>query len=131
MMAEPLCILTAGKVLMLAISTFSLSWTHSVEKTSWTENWQIAGGQLQLVQARVQGSGAGMDPPEGSVRTAQGWTYVPHVAPLNKLVLASSGATASPWRLCAADGNCILLGETESDATVLWAGDEAGCRRGP
>lgn len=130
-MAEPLCILTAGKVLMLAISAFSLSWTHSVEKTNWTENWQIANGQLQVVQASVQGSGAGMDPPEGSVRTPEGWTYAPHVAPLSKVILASSGATASPWRLCAGDRPCLLLGETEGDATVLWAGDDAGCHGAP
>lgn len=130
-MAEPLCILTAGKVLMLAISTFSLSWTHSVEKTSWTEEWQLADGQLQLVEARVQGSGAGMDPPEGSVRTPDGWTYVPHVRPLKELVLASSGVTASPWRLCTPDGTCIGLGKTESEPTVLWPGDDAGCDRKP
>lgn len=130
-MAEPLCILTGGKLLVLAISSFSLSWTHSVEKIDWTEHWQVMQGRLQITEARVQGSGAGMEPPEGAIASAQGWTYVPHVPPLKQVMLASSGATASPWRLCGPDAQCVLLGQSEGDASVLWVGDDTGCHRDP
>ncbi|MCB1637494.1 MAG: DUF1850 domain-containing protein, partial [Thiothrix sp.] len=57
-----LCVVTAGKTLTLAVSLFTLSWTHSVEKTGWQEDWQVSKAGLQLLQARVKGSGAGMEP---------------------------------------------------------------------
>ena len=36
-----LCILAAGKVTVLAVSAFTLSWTHSVEKVRWEEDWLV------------------------------------------------------------------------------------------
>ncbi len=64
-----LCILTGAKITTIAISFFTLSWTHSVEKTEWQEDWKINNTKLELIEARVQGSGAGMDPPDGSKYT--------------------------------------------------------------
>ena len=37
-----LCILAGGKVTALALSAFTLSWTHSVQKSEWRE----AAGQV-------------------------------------------------------------------------------------
>ena len=62
-----LCILAAGKTVTLAVAAFTLSWTHSVEKTRWEEDWAITPAGLQIVEARVKGSGAGMEPAEGAV----------------------------------------------------------------
>ena len=93
----------------LAASTFTLSWTHSVEKTRWHEVWRVAPAGLELVEARIRGSGAGMEPPPGARLEDGWWVYRPTVAPVPALVLAASGATGSGWRLCA-DGECREIG---------------------
>ena len=43
-----LCILAAGKTVSLAAAAFTLSWTHSVEKISWQEDWTVVAGGLEL-----------------------------------------------------------------------------------
>jgi hypothetical protein len=58
-----LCLASAGVVKTLSIAAFTLVWTHSIEKTDWQEDWRITPKGLELVQARVKGSGAGMEPP--------------------------------------------------------------------
>ena len=58
-----LCILSGFKLSTFALSLFTLSWTHSVEKIEWQEDWIINDNQLEIVEARVQGSGAGMAVP--------------------------------------------------------------------
>jgi hypothetical protein len=47
----------------LALAAFTLVWTHSIEKVDWQEDWHVTPDGLELVQARVKGSGAGMEPP--------------------------------------------------------------------
>jgi hypothetical protein len=55
----PLC-LTAGTVsVVLVANAFTLAWTHSIEKIRWEEDWQVVGERLQVVAARIRGSGAG------------------------------------------------------------------------
>lgn len=115
-----LCIFSAGKLAVLAVSSFTLSWTHSVEKTSWQESWMVEEGGLRVVEARVQGSGAGMDPPEGSQFVDGWWVYRPKLPPQPSLLLASSGATVGGWRLCAPDG-CRELGAVAGDPIELRA----------
>lgn len=119
-----LCILAGGKLLALAATTFTLTWIHSVEKTEWFEAWQVVNGDLKVVEARVEGSGAGMDPPEGAVLTQKGWTYVPQVPPLDRLVLAASGATASGWELCTRTG-CLTLAVEAGAPVEIWSPDGA------
>ncbi len=104
-----LCILSAGKLTVLAATSFTLSWTHSVEKIEWREQWAIDDGRLGIVESRVQGSGAGMDPPEGSVFEDGWWVYRPDLPPQEKLLLARSGATGSGWSLCTSE-KCLEIG---------------------
>lgn len=113
-----LCILAAGKTMVLAASVFTLSWTHSVEKVRWEERWQATPAGLQITQARVKGSGAGMEPPENSVLKDGWWVYAPKVAPLERLVLAASGATGGGWELCAA-GVCTQIADRPGDPAVV------------
>ena len=104
-----LCLASAGVVKALSIAAFTLVWTHSVEKTDWQEDWRLTPFGLELVQARVKGSGAGMEPPP-QARLVDGWfQWGPNRAPLPELVLGNSGA-AGEWRLCSA-GNCHTLSE--------------------
>ena len=94
-----ICIAAGAKALTLAATAFALSWTHSVEKTRWEERW-LAGPQgLTVVEGRVEGSGAGMEPPPDAVLRDGAYVYTPHLAPIPELVLAASGATGSGWTL--------------------------------
>ena len=108
-MSLALCIMAGGKSMMIATTLFSLSWTHSVEKTEWVENWRVTPQGLELIEARVKGSGAGMDPGEGARLEDGWWVWSPELPVVPELVLASSGATVSAWRLCHA-GGCGELG---------------------
>lgn len=113
-----ICILAAGKTLALALTTFTLSWTHSVELTEWREDWAVTPAGLVLTEARVKGSGAGMDPGEGAREVDGWWVWAPKAPAVPELVLASSGATASAWRLCYEEG-CLELGEAAGEPVVI------------
>ena len=117
-----LCVASAGSVLTLLAGSFSLSWTHSVEKTHWIEHWRVEDGRLALTAASVQGSGAGIDLPPDAVWEGDHWSYVPQLAPLSRLNLAASGATVSGWQLCA-DGSCYTLGAVAGADVTIWATD--------
>jgi hypothetical protein len=104
-------------VTALAFSAFTLAWTHSVERIAWEEDWRVTPAGLELVAARVRGSGAGMEPPEGAVLVEGWWAYSPELPPRPELVLAASGATAA-WRICA-EGRCLALGEEAGPPIVL------------
>lgn len=113
-----LCILAGGKTAVMAISAFTLSWTHSVEKVEWQEDWKITPAGLVLDLARVKGSGAGMEPGDGAFLKDGWWVWAPKTPALPELRLAASGKTVSGWKLCHA-GGCRDLGTEAADATVL------------
>ena len=115
-----LCLTAAGKVATIAATAFTLSWTHSVQKTRWEEHWRLTPAGLEIVEARVQGSGAGMDPPEGSVLEDGWWIYRPNLPPQARLVLAASGATGGGWELCAA-GKCMEIGASAGEPVEIAA----------
>src|SRR2546423_14958681 len=104
-----LCLASAAVVKTLSIAAFTLAWTHSIEKVEWQEDWRVTSQGLELVQARVKGSGAGMEPPP-QARLVDGWfQWQPKRAAVPQLVLGNSGA-AGEWRICA-DGHCRTLSE--------------------
>jgi len=103
----PLC-LTAGAITAtLAIHSFTLAWMHSVEKVRWEEDWRIEGQQLQIVAARIKGSGAGMEPRAGVTLHDGAWSYRPVVPAMERLLLAHSPYT-SGYEFCS-DGACQPL----------------------
>jgi len=103
-----LCIIAAAKTSIFAVSLFTLSWTHSVEKIEWQEDWKITDSQLEIVAARVQGSGAGMDPPEGSKFEGGWWVYKPNKLSVKELLLSTSNTNLENWKICF-NGNCQIL----------------------
>jgi hypothetical protein len=115
-----LCILAAGKMTVLAVSAFTLSWTHSVEKTRWEEDWRVVPAGLEIVEARVRGSGAGMEPPDRAVRKDGWWTYRPEIGVRPVVKLAASGATGGGWTLCT-DKTCLELGAEAGSGVELSA----------
>lgn len=104
------CLAVGAITLALAAPQFTLRWTHSVEKVEWVELWQIHPAGLHLSEARIKGSGAGMEP-AADARLQDGWwvwypdVVVPHVS------LAASGATGAGWQLCDTD-RCHQIGDT-------------------
>jgi hypothetical protein len=109
-----LCLAVGALTAKLAISSFTLAWTHSVEKQAWQEDYRVTAAGLVLDEARIKGSGAGMDPPQGAVLRGGWWHYRPNLPPLPRLILARSHAVAD-WRLCVA-GSCRPLGTYLPDA---------------
>lgn len=115
-----ICIIAAGKTTALAGAAFTLAWTHSVEKTQWQEDWMVTPAGLTVVAARIEGSGAGMEPPAGAVLKNGWWSYVPHMKPQRKLVLAASGATGAGWTLCVRN-DCVVIGAESGGPAVVTA----------
>ncbi|NJD26543.1 MAG: DUF1850 domain-containing protein [Betaproteobacteria bacterium] len=95
-----ICLSAGVLAASIAAQSFTLAWTHSVEKVRWEEDWRIAGDRLEVVAARVRGSGAGMEPPAGAVLRDGVWHYRPAIAPLRVLVLTHS-PYAADYELCA------------------------------
>jgi hypothetical protein len=83
----------------------TLSWTHSIEKTLWTEHWRATPAGLVIDEASVEGSGAGMEPSEGSILKDGAWHWTPTLPPMPEVMLGNAGVTA-PWRLCSDNGAC-------------------------
>ncbi|WP_245549153.1 DUF1850 domain-containing protein [Noviherbaspirillum massiliense] len=82
--------MAAAFSLPLPHAQFTLAWNHSIEKIRWEEDYRVAGDRLRLVEARIRGSGAGMEPPEGAVLKDGAWHYVPPLPPLERLRLTRS-----------------------------------------
>ncbi len=109
-----LCVAAASLLVFLPLQAFTLAWTHSIEKIRWEEDWRIEAGRLRIAEARIRGSGAGMEPPEGAVLEDGVWRYVPRLAPVERLRLANSNFT-SGYELCAG-GRCRPLAELANGA---------------
>ena len=114
-----LCVAAGGAVLALAVDAFTLEWTHTVERVQWWERWEVSEAGLRPVEARVVGSGAGMEPPEGAGLMADGWHYAPQVPPLPEVSLASTGQ-GDGWQFCAGGACRVFAGEVR-----LWVAE--GC----
>lgn len=105
----PLCLAAGAVTATLAIESFTLAWTHSIEKVRWEEDWRVEGKSLLIAEARIRGTGAGMEPPPDAVLKDGAWHYRPKLAPLSQLRLANSPYTAG-YELCV-DGKCRPLAD--------------------
>ncbi|MBK1837375.1 DUF1850 domain-containing protein [Azospirillum sp. YIM B02556] len=107
-----LCLFALGGALLASLpgADFTLSWTHSIEKTEWRELWAVEAGRLRPVEARIRGTGAGMEPEPDARLTADGWmVWTPRLPPQDEVTLAASGFTGE-HRLCAG-GDCRPLSD--------------------
>ena len=119
-----LCLLAGTAVVPLMAGAITLAWTHSVEKIPWEEDWRLGRNGLELVEARVRGSGAGMDPPPEARFVDGSWAWRPALPPLKEVVMRRSGATAD-YRICIA-GQCRPMEDlvpAGADPVVLTACD--------
>lgn len=102
------CLFVAGALrAAIPAQEFIVAWTHSVEKTRWEERYRVEGTRLRLTEARIRGSGAGMDPPPDATLRNGWWTWKPSVAPLPELRLTLSTFTRD-YDLCWG-GRCQTL----------------------
>ena len=104
------CLLAAGATVRLGTMALTLAWTHSIEKIRWEEDYRATPAGVVLLEDRVQGTGAGMEPPPGAKFDGQWWRYNPHVAPLPQVVLRRSGMTVGDWQVCI-DKTCKPMGD--------------------
>jgi hypothetical protein len=117
-----LCLAAGALVVALGADEITLRWRHSVQKTLWEEVWRETPAGLILAEARIEGSGAGMDPPDGARLIDGFWRWTPKLPPQHEIVMRRSGATAD-WQVCVA-GACRPMGEylpPEADPVVLKA----------
>ena len=105
----PVCVAAGGLVVAAGDERFTLAWTHSIEKIRWEEDYRVENGRLRLVEARIRGSGAGMEPPPGSRSQGGIWHYDAKLPPLEELRLTHSDYTAG-YELCL-DARCAPLAQ--------------------
>ena len=93
------------------VTHFTLAWTHSIEKVRWEEDYAVqispATGQPPLLialKARIKGSAAGMEPPDGAVLINGWFEYTPRQSTVAELRLMRSEFTAD-YEWCV-DGGC-------------------------
>jgi hypothetical protein len=103
-----ICLLAGSTMVPLMAGAITLAWTHSVEKIVWEEDWRSGPAGLELVEARVRGSGAGMEPPPDAKFANGVWSWKPNMLPQAEVIMRRSGATAD-WRVCIS-GQCRPMG---------------------
>ena len=113
-----LCIVTAAGLIKLAASTFTLGWTHSIEKTRWEEDWRVTEQGLLLEEARIEHMGAGMEPGDGARFDGHWWRWTPKVPILPEVLLRRSDAIPQGWSLCA-NGQCQRIGTPQDGGDIM------------
>jgi len=121
-----LCLGLAGVVWAeLPIPAFTLGWTHTIEKIRWEEDYQVSAAGLLLGEARVKGSGAGMEIPAGAVLSGGSWHYQRQLPPLQPLRLGRT-PEAGDYQLCV-DQQCRPMSDwigppkASQPAVELWS----------
>ena len=98
-----ICLAAGVITAVLPLSAFTLAWTHSIEKIRWDEDYRIESSRLVLVEARIRGSGAGMEPPPDAIFNDGIWHYRPKLPPLERLALSHSPYAAG-YEICGETG---------------------------
>jgi len=117
-----ICIALAASAVVLARlpERMTLAWEHTVEKVRWEEDYRLEGSRLLLTEARVRGTGAGMDIPDDAVFTAGVWRYRPALSPLAQITITNSLLPLG-YDLCV-DGKCSrlhdVIGDEERQLTI-------------
>jgi hypothetical protein len=89
------CFIAGAVTKALQVTAFTLVWTHSVEKTAWQEDWRVSQGGLTLFEARIKGSGAGVDPPPDARLVDGWWRWNPAPVDRGEVILGHSGAVGT------------------------------------
>ena len=121
-LAAALCLSAGAWHVSLPVEAFTLRWQHSIEKIEWDEDYELAGAWLHLSQARIRGSGAGMEPPADAVLIDGVWHY--RLAdPWRRQVVLARSRFVPDYELCLR-GACRRLSHwipVDAGATTLRA----------
>lgn len=107
------------------VPAFTLAWDHSIEKIRWEEDYRVSAEGLLLGEARVKGSGAGMEIPYGAELREGSWHYQRQLPPLQPLRLGRT-PEAGDYQLCDVHG-CRPLSDwlgpptASQPAVELWS----------
>ena len=113
-----LCLGLAGTLwAQVPTEQFTLAWNHSIEKIRWEEDYLLTPQGLVLVEARVKGTGAGMEIPDDAVFSNGSWHYQPKLPTLPKLTLGRT-PEAGDYDLCFANNK----GEASCYPLAHWIG---------
>jgi hypothetical protein len=104
-----ICLTAATLSSIVMVNSFTLAWTHSIEKIRWEEDWRVESEQLVIAEARIRGSGAGMEPPAGATFKDGVWHYRPDLPAQLALRLTHSPYTTG-YEFCVG-GRCGALAD--------------------
>ncbi len=85
-----IAVVLTGTLLARLPEHVTLAWEHTVEKVRWEEDYVARGDTLELVEARLRGTGAGMEMPAESQLFDGAWHYRPRLPSLRKVYLRNS-----------------------------------------
>lgn len=97
---------TQAAPVFVPVRHFTLAWTHSIEKTRWEEDYAVlpvSPPRLLARAARIKGSGAGMEPPDGA-RLSRGWYEYRPAERLPTELLLSRSRFVPDYELCTSEG---------------------------
>lgn len=113
-----LCLGLAGTLwAQVPTDNFTLAWNHSIEKIRWEEDYNITPQGLVLVEARVKGTGAGMEIPDDAYLKNGSWHYHPKLPGLPVLRLGRT-PEAGDYDVCFT----APTGKVECQAMDHWIG---------
>ncbi len=101
---------TAVEPVFIPVQQFTLAWIHTIEKVRWEEDYAIANDTLandlvlKAIEARVRGSGAGMEPPPDAQLNNGWYAYKPLISQPEVLRLTRS-SFAADYEFCSS-GSC-------------------------
>ena len=75
----------SATVLARVPGNLTLAWEHTVEKVRWEEDYVARDGALELVEARIRSTGAGMEMPPEAEPANGAWRYRPRLPPLRQI----------------------------------------------
>lgn len=117
---------TSASPVFLPTEQFTLAWDHSIEKVRWEENYSVilseAGQpQLQAGQAKIKGSGSGMEPPADAIYR-DGWFYYTPVMHSPTELRLTRSEFVPDYQWCDVQGCRPLsaLIPRDGGVTVLW-----------
>ncbi|MBU1357981.1 MAG: DUF1850 domain-containing protein [Gammaproteobacteria bacterium] len=122
-LAAALCLAAGAAQVSLPATHFTLRWQHSIEKIEWSEDYEVAGPWLHLSQARIEGSGAGMEPPPDAKLFGGRWHYRLADPWRREIVLARSEFVPD-YELCIGEHRCRRMSRwipVSAGATTLTA----------